>query len=175
VGTGGLADIYGELEWDWLVQCPNLRVQSDATRLPYKDSCFDAVVTSPVYGNRMSDHFDARDSSHRITYRHYLGQPLRATNAGRMQWGDKYQQLHIRAWREVWRVLKPGGRFILNCADHIRAGNRIRVSQWQVDVCESIGFELMKQETVFCPGMRQGENGDKRVPYQYLYWLEKPK
>lgn len=174
VGTGGLATVYGEMEEEWLIQCPGLRVLSDATRLPYRDGCFDAVVTSPVYGNRMSDHFEARDFSHRITYRHYLGKALRERNAGKVQWGGGYQSLHGAAWFEVRRVLRPGGRFVLNIADHIRAGERIKVSQWHLDKLLHMGFDLVAARRVDCPGMRQGENGKSRVPYQYIYCLEKP-
>ena len=39
----------------------------DARRLHYLDATFDAICTSPTYGNRMADHHNARDSSPRLT------------------------------------------------------------------------------------------------------------
>ena len=47
-----------------------------------------------------------------------------------MQWGDAYRSFHVKAWREAWRVLRPGGRFVLNIKDHIRNGERMPVTDW---------------------------------------------
>ena len=120
-----------------------------------------------------SDHHNAQDSSTRVTYRHKLGRPLHPANAGQLQWGSRYRNLHIDIWHEVWRVLRPGGRFILNIADHIRAGERAYVSTWHLYICQQIGFRYVKGRTVDTPGMRYGENGKKRVGYEYVYYFEK--
>jgi hypothetical protein len=51
-----------ELEAEW-AECRKGTLVGDATALPEDWSgSFDAVVVSPVYGNRMSDHHDAKDS-----------------------------------------------------------------------------------------------------------------
>lgn len=174
IGTGNLAQFYNELEFEWVEQCGGLRVQGDATRLTFKSESFDAVVTSPVYGNRMSDHFEARDSSHRITYRHYLGKPLRPNNAGKLHYPHAgYKRLHLKAWQEVWRVLEKDGLFILNVGDFNVGNIQQKVSAWHVDRCIEIGFHVLDARKVWCPGMRQGANGKNRVPYQNVYKMVK--
>jgi tRNA G10 N-methylase Trm11 len=96
-------------------------VVGDALALPFPDATFDAVVTSPTYGNRMADHHHARDGSLRYSYTHTLGRSLHPNNSGTLHWGAEYQRFHSLAWREVWRVVRPGGRFVLNIKDHVRA------------------------------------------------------
>lgn len=51
-----------EIEPEWAIQRTGTTV-GDATNLPasWADN-FDAIVVSPVYGNRMSDHHEAKDS-----------------------------------------------------------------------------------------------------------------
>lgn len=172
VGTGGVATHYNELELEWAAQCEGQVTVADARNLPYPDATFAAVVTSPVYGNRMSDHHEARDNSTRITYRHKLGRPLHPSNTGQLQWGSKYRNFHLDIWHEVWRVLEPGGRFILNVADHIRKEERRYVSSWHLDACKQVGFRYVKGRTVNTPGMKYGDNRT-RVGYEYVYFLEK--
>jgi tRNA G10 N-methylase Trm11 len=82
--------------------------------LPFADASIDAIVTSPTYGNRLADHHRASDPLLRRSYTHDLGRPLHSENSGAMQWGDAYRAFHRRAWAEAVRVLKPGGRFVLN-------------------------------------------------------------
>lgn len=47
-----------ELQPEW---CTAGTTQGNATRLDFASGLFDGVVTSPVFGNRMSDHHDAKD------------------------------------------------------------------------------------------------------------------
>jgi len=145
----------------------------DATALPWRAGSFDAICTSPTYGNRMADHHNARDASHRHTYTHMHRGPLHPNNTGAMQWGTRYQDTHRRAWREAHRVLAPGGRFVLNCKDHIRGGVLVPVTAWHVITLIRIGFELVDWWLVPCPGMRNGANRDARVAHESVILLRR--
>lgn len=128
---------------------------------------FDAIVTSPCYGNRMADSHEAKDGSVRNTYRHKLGRPLAEGNSGSLQWGHEYRVFHERTWDLVTRLLSPRV-FVLNMKDHIRAGERQFVTDWHQGVLKGIGWELIDSRTVETPGNRYGANADLRVDYEHV-------
>lgn len=162
-----------EIEPDWAKEHPDTKV-ADATELPFDDEIFDIVATSPTYGNRMADSHNAQDDSKRVTYTHVIGHKLKANNSGAMQWGDKYRQLHLKAWREVRRVLKPNGLFLLNVSDHIRGGNVVDVTGWHKQVVEELGFECLEVRPILTRRMRFGANADARVANEMLFVFRRP-
>ncbi len=164
-----------EIEDEWAAQARAAGLACfarDSRRLHYPDSYFDAACTSPTYANRMADHHNARDSSPRHTYRHALGRPLTAGNSGAMQWGDAYRELHTAVYREVRRVLRPGGLLILNLKDHIRRGERVPVTNWHAVTLLALGFVCTGRTRVPCPGQRHGANGRLRVGYETVLRFE---
>jgi SAM-dependent methyltransferase len=166
-----------ELEPEWASMHPDT-IEGNALKLPFDKDTFDAVCTSPTYGNRMADHHKAKDNSKRSTYRHALGRELTPNNSGAMQWGDEYREFHKRAWAEVDRVLKPKGRFVLNVKDHIRGGVRREVSYWHVAAITrsfSNSAKYSVTETIEVPltGNGFGANGSARIPYEYVFCLDK--
>jgi tRNA G10 N-methylase Trm11 len=185
-GTGRIhriADAIGarsvgvELEWEWAAMHPRT-IQGNARWLPFADATFDAVATSPVYGNRMSDHHVARDSSKRNTYTHTLGRQLHLDNAGRMHWaigrrGFPYRNLHAAAWAEAVRVLKPGGPLILNVSDFLVKDERQEVCLWHLATLQGLGLYLSDQASVPTRRQRQGANGANRVETEQVYLLRK--
>lgn len=152
-----------EIEHEWAVQGPNA-VRGNALQLPFADGTFDGAVTSCTYANRMADSHDAKDGSKRLTYRHQLGRKLHEDNSGQMQWGERYKLFHRQAWAELHRVIRPGGFFILNVADHIRGGERIGVSAWHREAVETTRFSWEMTEWVDTPKMGFGANAKARVP-----------
>jgi hypothetical protein len=174
----------------------------DSTSLPAKwRARFGAVITSPCYGNRFADHHNNRDAcktcrgdgytgafetcgvckgsglSSRRSYTHDMGHALEANNAGAMHYGTEYRELHRAAWAEVWRVLKPGGLFLMNTKDFLqtpRGGTqkRVRVSEWHRRTILKLGFE--QESTVLVPvgGLKHGANR-QRIANEMVYAFRK--
>ena len=154
---------YGvEIEKEW-ADTDYRTVHGSALDLPWGNDVFDAVATSPTYGNRMADTYDGRDGSTRSTYRIALGRPLDDENSGGLQWGLAYRVFHLKAWVEAVRVLKPGGRFVLNCKDHIRGGVQQGVTDWHVSVLEILGLGVHDWRRVPARGYGYGANSTARV------------
>src|SRR5690606_38332667 len=152
VGKIGLLRDYGfagrivanEIEPEWAVQAPpwvEIHVGDAANMTWARDGEFDAIVTSPTYGNRMADHHNARDGSRRYTYRHRLGLPLHPQNRGQWQWGEAYREAHRRIWKECSRALRPGGIMVVNGKNRMRRGGIVRVSEWHADGLRRQGLE----------------------------------
>ena len=163
-----------ELEPEWARLHP-ATICGSALELPVPDDTFDAIVTSPTYGNRLADHHDAADPDRRRSYTHDLGRRLHADNSGAMQWGERYREFHTDAWAEVWRVLRPGGRLVLSIKDHIRGGQRQHVAGWHVtELIHWDGLSLAWCEAEFDTGnLRAGENAEARLPEQ-IFVFDKP-
>lgn len=170
------AEFYGyEIEPEWALQACAAGcccTRGDARFLHYPADTFDAVCTSPTYGNRMADHHAARDNSPRHTYRHVLGRALTPGNSGAMQWGEEYRGLHRAVYWELRRVLRPGGVLVLNVKDHIRGGELQPVTNWHALALLSLGFVCTARVRVSCPGQRHGANGRLRVPYETVLRFE---
>lgn len=177
-GTGRLAyirnlgytgEVYlNELEKEWAMQAPMWAhvTTNDAEFLPYAADFFDAICTSPTYGNRMADACKWKDASKRITYKSSLGRMPSSGNTGAMQWGDEYRAKHARVWRECARVLQPGGLLILNISDHIRGGKVMPVTDWHITCLGWMGFEKVEHRRIETPRMGFGANGALRVDHE---------
>lgn len=173
-GQRGIRTIGVEIEPEWACANGNT-LRGDATNLAgnWSDR-FDVVATSPCYGNRMADHHEARDSSKRVTYRHVLGRMPSERSTAVLQWTeDDYKLMHERAWREAWRVTRPGGRFLLNVKDHIRKGELQHVPEWHLKICQRIGWTVAESLPIPVAGMRFGQNHAARVDHEWLYVMEK--
>ena len=175
-GTGKLrlikSDAYLlEIEPEW-AEISHATV-GNALDMPWSDLFFDCIVTSPAYGNRMADHHNAKDGSKRITYTHVLGRKLHPDNSGQLQWGPAYRDFHTRAWMECDRVLRRGGRFILNVSDHIRDGKIVPVSDWHKLWFMIHGYRVVHEQTIQTPRLRRGANAHLRVEFENLFVMDK--
>lgn len=180
-GTGGVHKLSGlvpgletngtEIEARWAAAHP-ATLHADVFDCIWPPGAFDAIVTSPTYGNRMADHHDNRDPSRRLTYQHTYGEPLQPNNSGLLQWGPGYREFHERAWAHIapW----CGRRFILNVKDHIRDGQVVHVARWHVAVLTLLGFNLVNEERIDTPGLRYGANQALRVDHELVLVFDAP-
>ena len=180
-GTGkiGMLKNYGyngkiyanEIEPEWLsdneYNCDVLTYQ-DAEFLNYPSNYFDAICTSPTYGNRMADHHNAKDGSTRNTYTHCLGKQLKDGNTGKMQWGNEYRDKHKRIYAHLSDLLVTNGLFVINVKNHIRKGVEIDVVDFHRNLIESLGFELLYSDYIKTSGLKYGNNSDRRVDGEYI-------
>ena len=183
-GVGGIhavgehldqVDTWGvEIEPEWAAAHPRTYV-GDALNLEFDEETFGVIMTSPAYGNRMADHFEAKDTSRRLTYRHQLGRALSDNNAGKLQWGDHYREFHRAAWIEAKRVLGVGGLFVVNVSDHIRAGKRVPVTAWHKETLVEIGLVFIREEKIETRRMRFGANNTARVDHESILVFRKPR
>lgn len=174
---GFKGEIYcGEIEPEWTNQYQGIKhwFIGDSSKTNFiKDGFFDAICTSPTYGNRMADHFESKDTSKRLTYRHGLGRKLSNENTGKMQWGTSYKNKHFEIYVELLRILKNEGIFILNISDHIRSGVVIEVSKWHKELLEKLGLQLIESISISTPRMGFGKNGHLRVDYENIFIFKK--
>lgn len=158
-----------ELEPEWATM-----IVGNTLSLPFGDATFEAVCTSPTYGNRMADvTYNSQSGNKWQTYACKIGRKLHKDNSGAMQWGDSYRDFHINAWAEIARVIKPDGMLILNMKDHIRNGQLMKVTDWHIDTLLSAGFDVIEYVKVETPSMRYGRNSEKRVPYESVIKFKK--
>jgi hypothetical protein len=170
----GVQTVGVELESEWADMHPHTICADSRTIGDLFEDTFDVVATSPAYGNRMADHHDARDGSHRNTYKHMLGRDLTEGNGAGMQWGDAYRQIHAAVWTECAAVLDEGGRFILNIKDHVRGGEVQHVASWHVDyLCRHLQLHLVAHHIIPGAGLPSGENDDLRVVGEEIYVFQK--
>lgn len=180
-GTGKIALIkkYGftgsiyanEIEPEWILDneygCDYITTQ-DAEFLEYPENFFDAICTSPTYGNRMADHHIAKDGSKRITYTHYLGRQLNDANTGKMQFGEAYMDKHRRIYQHLYTLVRGGGIYILNVKNHIRKGEEVDVVSFHKKSLSDVGFTEVTDLIIEAPCMGFGENRNQRIHGEHI-------
>ena len=157
-----------------------LRV-GDATKTKLRKNSIAAVVTSPCYGNRFADAHMAADPSIRRSYTHDLRtmtgdneRQLAEGSAGTLRFGNPaYKSLHFDAYREMFRVLKPGAPMLLNVSDFFNNRERVAACAWHVAAMTSVGFWWVWSAAIETPRLRFGANRE-RVECEWLFEFRKP-
>lgn len=164
-----------EIEADWaneIIDC-NVTTIKDAEFLSYPNEYFDAIVTSPTYGNRMADHHLAKDNSKRNTYTHCIGHQLNDGNTGKMQFGKEYCEKHEKIYTNLCPMIKNNGMFILNVSNHIRKGSEVDVVSWHIDAILTRGFILEQDIKISTKRNKFGANSEKRVEFEHILVFRK--
>jgi hypothetical protein len=163
----------GELEVEWACQDPRT-LRGDATALPFAACSFDVLITSPAYGNRLSEHHQAHDGSRRYGYQRSLGRPLSPGNGAAIAWGDTYRILHARAWLEAFRVLRPGALACVNVKDFPRNGQPVPVVLWHRGALVNAGFVIESLTELESPGLPGEDHANARQYREAIIRARKP-
>ena len=146
----------------------------NALALPWADGYFDAVCTSPTYGNRMADHHNAerRQATPHLPA-HVRAQACTPTTAARCNGATPTARSTSRPGRRRGGC-STGRRVRAQIKDHIRGGVVQPVTEWHVMTLCGLGFVEREHKRINTPSMRYGRNADKRVEYEsvILFTLE---
>lgn len=181
-GTGGIHKLCPpyktvgvEIEKEWADQHERT-ICADSTRLSkiFKDQKFAAVITSPPYGNRMSDQYkgDAKNSK-RYTYRISLGRELSDNNSAKFNWGDQYKKINSHIWNECYNILETDGYMFLNISNHIRSGKEEPVVEWHIKELVDIGFYVDEIISINTKRIKHGANSNLRAASEKLAIFKK--
>lgn len=137
------------------------------------------AVTSPTYGNRMSDPYRSKEGVVCRSYAQSKGGALSEANTGRYMLHDpKYFDLNVRVMAATIERLVDGGVFILNVSDFYRTLKkgqppvRVDVLGFWLDMMRLFPVHLAGLERVYTRRYKHGENRH-RVPYEYLVTFRK--
>jgi hypothetical protein len=166
-----------EIEEEWAMQHPST-ICTDLFRYRPRKK-FDALITSPCYGNRMADHHNARDGSHRRTYKHYLGRDVSENSAGAMAWGEQYRDFHRAFIFRSMQWVNPGGLYVINMKNHRKTVDgevvEMKVSEWWLTAMTMLeGMYLHSVVPIATPGYRFGSNSESRAEHEFLLVCRTP-
>jgi hypothetical protein len=129
------------------------------------------VVTSPVYPNGMTDHFHAKDSSRRHTYRQRLAEilghdrPLHPNNMGR--YGNQFRRgltneaTHFKIARHC--IQHWPNQAIVNVKDVIAKDYTVLVIDRWRNLMYDAGYGAVCELNVNVPSQRHGANAELRA------------
>lgn len=159
------ADIANARDLGWVHHGDALALMAEwAVSYDTDDMRFAGIVTSPVYGNRMSDSHNASDPSRRRSYTHTLGRKLtEGSVADAYFWQDRYKTFHLEAWRLARECTRLDGEMWLNVKNFIRNRAVVNVVGWHMKALRQAGWTVLGKEEIATPGFRHGENGELRV------------
>jgi ParB-like chromosome segregation protein Spo0J len=157
-GTNGIVTLGMEIEEEWAKAHPRTvhgdsrRVATDP-RVGWKS--FDVIATSPAYGNRLADNYNARDPQARRSYSIDLGRSVSECSGAGMHFDrdGSYELLHREVWAAVTQLLRPGGLFLLNCKDFRRAGKVMPVTGWHIGQLASLGLTTIDLRCIPVAGL----------------------
>lgn len=156
---------------------------------------FDAIVTSPAYGNRFADQYLGSDNekcrtcdgdgtgctacagtgrarSKRAGYAIALRRRLSAGSGAAVAWGDKYRRIHAAVLAAVDDTLATDGWWLVNVSSFIGDDTYRDVMEWWVErIAERA--RVVRLIAVETPRMGFGQNGDARVPVEHIIVAQK--
>jgi len=154
------------------VVATDLATGVDCRCLPYGDASIDCVVLDPPYMHTPGGTAHVNHQNYEQYYRNNKA-------ASDRKYHEAVLDLYFSASREVWRVLREGGVYIVKCQDEVCA-NRQRLTHVEIiNELESSGFVAEDLFVVVRPGLpgvsRILKQAHARKNHSYFVVLLKPK
>lgn len=108
----------------------------------------------------------------------YADQRSYGTTSGRID-PDKYLEWFLPKAREIYRVMKPNGSFVLNISDKIVGQyQHLYVFRLLIALCDTVGFHLVRDYIWYNPAtppniFSQGNKGRTKKSHEYCFWFSK--
>lgn len=123
--------------------------QFDAASLPLTSDALPAIVTSPPYFDLFSN-WNRRSGAAIDGRSDYVGETglcygFHPRQIGNVHVYENYLASMRRVYRECWRVLRPGGIFVLIVGDRVKRRRIVPITRDTAAMCQANGFVLTNQ------------------------------
>ena len=121
------------------------------------DDCIDFIMTSPPYADQIKNYGDA---------------------VKKIKPND-YVNWFIPRAKELYRVLKETGSFVLNISDKTEGNfQNLFVFKLVIALCEEVGFHLVRDYIWYNPAtppniFSRGDRGRTKKSHEYCFWFSK--
>lgn len=136
------SDIDAKVETDPVHDLP-VTTGIDSRNLPYPNESLDCVVFDPPYMEglfRADSQNLAGSGTHAAFRHHYSNGSATPDTIAQPKWHEAVLDLYLKSGREVNRVLKPKGIFIVKCQDEVSANTQRLTHVEIITAYESLGL-----------------------------------
>lgn len=142
-----LADIKAKWVAEELINYDDFTILAGDSRIILQGipgDTYDLVLTSPPYANlqvgKVNTEFTGQLAAEKANMRKYGASESNPQNFGRLN-QFYFQQEMRKIYKQIVRVLKPGGHYVSVTKDQMRAGQRYMYSMDIIKICRECGLE----------------------------------
>lgn len=145
----------------------------------------DVVCTSAAYGGRMADGYLGTKAERELRaatgqmprrrgYAISLGRKPDPESGAGTGFTRKYKRIHGNIIDQMFQVIRPGGRAVINVSNFIKGKNEVDVVGWWEQRMIDAGFLMVLRQPVETRRYKDGANRDLRAAAEYILTFTKP-